>query len=106
MFSHLPGRMRLAIIGKAALSRSSRNPALYYEVLHAGDSDVLVGYLTKHGLVFMQLANVTNCQLYIAVQNVQETLAYTIHEFFVTIRDDSFMQFMLGCLEHLEGMIF
>ena len=44
-----------------------------------------VGNVTKRGIVFMQLASVQISQVYIAVQNAQETRAYTIHEFFVTI---------------------
>jgi len=53
---------------------------------------VHVGYLAKRGLVFLQLARVKTSLLYIAVQNVEDTLAYKIHEFFVTLRGDSFTQ--------------
>ena len=66
---------------------------------------MLVDHLAKSGLVIMQLARVSKCQLYIAVQIFQDTLAYAIHEFFVTLRDDSFTQFGFGRLEHLESVI-
>jgi len=61
--------------------------------------------IAKRRLEFLQLALVTNSQLYIAVQNVQDTLAYTIHEFFLTLRDDSFKQFRVGRLQHLQCVI-
>jgi len=44
---------------------------------------VPVGDLVKRGLVFLQLTCVTKCLLCIAVQNVQDTLANTINEFFL-----------------------
>ena len=41
--------------------------------------------LTKGRLVFLQVARFTTYQLFIAVLNVQDTIAYTIDEFFVTV---------------------
>ena len=61
--------------------------------------------LAKRGLVFLHLARVTIYQLYIAVQNVHDTIAYTIHEFFVTLRNDSFTQFRFDRLQHLQSVI-
>jgi len=55
--------------------------------------------------MFLQLARVASCPLYIAVQNVQDTPAYTIHEFSVTIRDNSFTQSMFSRLEHVDSVI-
>ena len=43
--------------------------------------------------------------LYIAVQNVQDTLAYTIPEFFVTLRNDSLTQFGFGLLQYFREYI-
>ena len=61
-----------------------------------------VSELATRGLLFLQLARATS-QVYIAVQNVQDTLAYIIHEFFVSLRDDSFRKFRYVRLEHLES---
>jgi len=60
-------------------------PALYCEFLLGGDRDTFVGDVTKRRLVFWKLARVTTFQVYIAVQNVQDTLAYSMHQFFVTL---------------------
>jgi len=75
---------------------------LYYEFHLARERHVPFGDLVERGLVFLQLARVTACQLYIAVQNVQGTLAYKIHEFFVTLRNDSFTHSQFGRFQHLE----
>jgi len=66
---------------------------------------VPLGDHAKRRLVFLHLARVTTCQLYIAVQNVQDTLAYTIHEFFVTLRNDGFTQFRFGRFQHPQSVI-
>jgi len=60
-------------------------PALNCDSLLPRVRHVLIGDLAKRGLVIFQLTRVTKWQFCIAVQDIQHTLPYTIHEFSVTI---------------------
>ena len=48
---------------------------------------------------------VTKCKLDVSVQDIKEALAYAIHEFFVTVRDNGPMQFRFGRPEYVMGVI-
>jgi len=86
-------RMRPAIVGRMAPSRGNRIPRAEIWVPSCPIETRAYGHLAKRGLEFMQLARVKNWQFYIAVQDVQQTLAYTIHEFFL-------LQFVIKALRH------
>jgi len=49
-----------------------------------------------------QFVCVTTGQLYVAVQDVQDALAYAIHEFLLTVRD---YVFRFGRLELVKGVL-
>ena len=55
--------------------------------------------------MFPQLARVTDEQLDVTVQHIQNAFAYTVDEFLIAVRNDYFTLFMFGCLHHVEGVI-
>jgi len=94
--------MRLASVGRMALNRGTSNPPLCTMSFFLVERGT---HLAKRRFVFLQLAGVTSYQLHTAVQNVNDTLAYTIHEFFGTFRDDCFTQFRFGRIQLLESVV-
>ena len=97
--------MRLAIAGRTALSRGSRNPprTMSFSLVDRGTR--LSATFAKCDLVLSQFTRVTTCQLDVSVQEIKNALAYAIHEFLVTVRDYGLTQFRFGRPECVKGVL-
>jgi len=85
------------IVGRTALNKGSRNPPRRNMSLFLPERHVSFDDLAKRCLVFMQLARVTNCQLYITVQNVK---THSLVQF-----TNSLLQFEMLALRNLRSAV-
>ena len=98
---HVSNSIRIAQRRQNGNSRASKTPSLNDESFLAGKKKML----DEGNFMFAKLARVTNCQCDVAIKDVQDTLAYTIHKFLVTVRYDGFAQFWLGRRGYVKSVV-
>ena len=69
-----------------------------YEFLLDRQKHSLTCVLAKGGLVLSQFPLTTACQLHIAVQDIQDAVAYAIQDILLTIRNNGVTQSRFGRL--------